>query len=100
MEHSAPSEIQRDERGQPKNLHAEARPGERYWLSATDEVVEVLAVCPVLWKSWEGDDVAYVVRLEDGSRRLISGLDESGLRAKIAEYREAVTLTEHLLAQL
>lgn len=91
---------QRDEDGNPKALHAAAQPGERYLLPGTGQVAEVLAVCPVLWKSWEGDDVAYVVRFQDGSRRLISGLDEEGLRAKMKEYREAIALTEQLLAQL
>lgn len=91
---------QRDSEGNPKPLHAGARPGERYLLAGTGQVAEVLAVCPVLWKSWEGDDVAYAVRLADGSRRLISGLDEDGLRSKIDEYRQAIALTEDLLSKL
>ncbi|AFZ68694.1 hypothetical protein [Deinococcus peraridilitoris] len=100
MEHPPMPDVQRDEQGNPRNLHEGARSGERYFLSALSQVVEVIAVCPVLWKSWEGDDVAYVVRLEDGSRKLISGLDEEELRAKISEYRRAIEQTEHLLSQL
>ena len=65
----------------------------------------ILHAFPVMHRDWEMDSEAWVVEMEDGSRRIVSTnhcalclADVDEFTAKLAEYRTAIAETEKALA--
>ena len=67
----------------------------------------ILHTFPVMHRDWEMDSEAWVVEMEDGSRRIVSTnhcnlclADVAEFVEKLAEYRKAIAETEKALAMV